>query len=131
MEASQAALLLSTQGVTNAQIQQTLVVKGLSDAQQYNAMVEAGLLTSKKSLEYAELQNIIATQVGNEAYAKAIMNHMGLSVVTNGEGVEVTKLTSKKLQELVATGLLTEAQTQQIAMITHKQDIIKTLSKLY
>ncbi|MDE7366693.1 MAG: hypothetical protein K2N24_05000, partial [Lachnospiraceae bacterium] len=118
LESEQAALLLSTQGVTNAQIQQTLVVKGLSDAQQYNAMVEAGLLTSKKSLEYAELQNIIAAQVGNETYAKAIMNHMGLSVATNGEGVEVTKLTAKKLQELVATGLLTEAQAQQIAMIT-------------
>ncbi|MCM1496704.1 MAG: hypothetical protein NC089_13025 [Bacteroides sp.] len=115
---SQAALLLSTQGVTNAQIRQTLAVKGLSDAEQYNAMVEAGLLTSKKSLEYAELQNIIATQVGNEAYAKAIMNHMGLSVATNGEGVAVTKLTARKIQELVATGLLTEAQAQEIAMTT-------------
>ena len=94
-------------------------------------MVEAGFLTSKKSLEYAELQNIIATQVGNEAYAKAIMNHMELTVATNGKGVEVTKLTAKKLQELVATGLLTEAQAQQIAMITHKHCIIKTLSKLY
>lgn len=46
-------------------------------------MIEAGLLISKKSLECAELQNIIAAQAGNETYAKAIMNHMGLTVTTD------------------------------------------------
>lgn len=117
VSSSQAALLLSTQGLSNAHIAETLAVKEGSTAKAYDTMVEAGLLKSKQSLEYAELQNIIAIKVGNEEYAKAIMNHMGLTVATNGEGVEVTKLTSKKLKQLVATGLLTEAQAQEIAMI--------------
>lgn len=103
--------------MSNAHIAETLAVKEGSTAKAYDTMVEAGLLKSKQSLEYAELQNIIAIKVGNEEYAKAIMNHMGLTVATNGEGVEVTKLTSKKLKQLVATGLLTEAQAQEIAMI--------------
>ncbi|MCM1550872.1 MAG: hypothetical protein NC100_13035 [Clostridium sp.] len=81
IEASQAALLLSTQGITNAQIRQTLAVKGLSDAEQYNAMVEAGLLTSKAEISCHWFAN--------------------------------------------------RSTDKQIATITNKQYIIKTLSKLY
>lgn len=44
LEPTQAAVLLSTQGLTNAQIQQTLAAKGLSTEMQYQAMAEAGLL---------------------------------------------------------------------------------------
>lgn len=46
LEPTQAAVLLSTQGLTNAQIQQTLAAKGLSTEMQYQAMAEAGLLES-------------------------------------------------------------------------------------
>ena len=131
VEAKQAALLLSTQGITNSQIQQTLAVQELSTAEQYKAMVEAGLLKSQTSLTNAELQNIIATQLGNTEDAKALMSHLGLCVAIEGEEAQTVQLTAKKMQLLAATGLLTEAQAQQIAMITHKHCIIKTLSKLY
>jgi len=46
LDSTQAALLLKTQGLTNAQIQQTLAAQGASTAAQYQAMVEAGLLES-------------------------------------------------------------------------------------
>lgn len=46
LEPTQAAVLLSTQGLTNAQIQQTLAAQGASTAAQYQAMAEAGLLKS-------------------------------------------------------------------------------------
>lgn len=46
LEPIQAAVLLSTQGLTNAQIQQTLAAQGASTAAQYQAMAEAGLLKS-------------------------------------------------------------------------------------
>lgn len=46
LEPTQAAVLLSTQGLTNAQIQQTLAAQGASTAAQYQTMVEAGLLES-------------------------------------------------------------------------------------
>lgn len=81
-------------------------------------MAEAGLLKSKQKLTNAELQNTIATQVGNESYAKAIMNHMGIAVAIEGEEAQTVQLTAKKLQQLVATGLLTAAQAKEIAMIT-------------
>ena len=108
IKGSQAALLLSTQGLTNAQIAQTLVSKEGDTELAYQAMLEAGLLKSKTALTNAELQNIIATKVGNEAYAKALMQHMGLSVAIEGEEAQPVKLTSKKLQQLTATGLLNE-----------------------
>lgn len=118
VSASQAALLLSTQGVTKAQIAETLVVKEGSTAEAYKAMVEAGLLKSKQSLTNAELQNTIATALGNEEDAKAVMSHMGLAVAIEGEEVQTVQLTAKKLQQAIATGLVTEAQAQEIAMIT-------------
>lgn len=46
LEPTQAAVLLSTQGLTNAQIQQTLAAQGASTAAQYQVMAEAGLLES-------------------------------------------------------------------------------------
>ncbi len=118
MSTSQAALLLSTQGLTNAQIAETLVTKEGSTADAYQAMVEAGLLKSKQALTNAELQNTIATKIGNEEYAKALMSHMGLAVAIEGEEVQTVQLTAKKLQQAIASGLLTEAQAQEIAMTT-------------
>ncbi len=44
LDSTQTALLLKTQGLTNAQIQQTLAAQGASTAAQYQAMAEAGLL---------------------------------------------------------------------------------------
>ncbi len=118
VSASQAALLLSTQGLTNAQIAETLVAKEGSTADAYQAMVEAGLLKSKQALTNAELQNTIATKIGNEEYAKVVMSHMGLAVAIEGEEVQTVELTAKKLQQAIASGLLTEAQAQEIAMTT-------------
>ena len=46
LDSTQTALLLKTQGLTNAQIQQALAAQGASTAAQYQAMVEAGLLES-------------------------------------------------------------------------------------
>lgn len=118
VSASQAALLLSTQGLTNAQIAETLVTKEGSTADAYQAMVEAGLLKSKQTLTNAELQNTIATKIGNKEDAKAVMSHMGLAVAIEGEEVQTVQLTTKKLQQAVASGLLTETQSQEIAMTT-------------
>ncbi|MCM1295628.1 MAG: hypothetical protein NC311_08795 [Muribaculaceae bacterium] len=116
VSASQAAFLLSTQGLTNAQIAETLSIKEGSTAEAYKAMVEAGLLKSKQSLTNAELQKTIATKIGNEEDAKALMSHMGLAVAIEGEEVQTVQLTTKKLQQAVATGLVTESQAQEIAM---------------
>lgn len=81
-------------------------------------MVEAGLLKSKTFLTNAELQNIIATRLGNTEDAKALMSHLGLSAAIEGEEAQTVQLTSKKMKLLAATNLLTAEQVQEIAMIT-------------
>lgn len=118
VEDSQAAILLSTQGLTNAQIQQTLSAKGLSTELQYQAMVEAGLLGTKQKLSNVELQSILASQLGSEAKAKEIMTSMGLSVAIEGEEVQTVKLTAKKLEQAIADGILTKEEAQLLAMTT-------------
>lgn len=50
LEAKQAALLLSTQGLTNAQIAETLARNGAAATENYQAMAEAGLLARKQEL---------------------------------------------------------------------------------
>ena len=116
LEPTQAAVLLSTQGLTNAQIQQTLAAKGLSTEMQYQAMAEAGLLSSSTKLTNTKLQSVLATQLESDAKAKEVMTSMGLTVAKEGEDAVTVKLTAKKLQEAVASGVLTEAQAQELAM---------------
>lgn len=116
LEPTQAAVLLSTQGLTNAQIQQMLAAKGLSTEMQYQAMAEAGLLSSSTKLTNTKLQSVLATQLESDAKAKEVMTSMGLTVAKEGEDAVTVKLTAKKLQEAVASGVLTEAQAQELAM---------------
>lgn len=116
LKPTQAAVLLSTQGLTNAQIQQTLAAKGLSTEMQYQAMAEAGLLSSSTKLTNTKLQSVLATQLESDAKAEEVMTSMGLTVAKEGEDAVTVKLTAKKLQEAVASGVLTEAQAQELAM---------------
>ena len=86
-------------------------------------MLDAGLLKSKQSLTYAELQNSIAkslsTQMSEaEANAKSveIITSMGLNTSMTSEGIQTVKLTSKKLKEAVVSGKLSEQLATEIAM---------------
>lgn len=116
LDSTQTALLLKTQGLTNAQIQQTLAAQGASTATQYQAMAEAGLLESSTKLTNTKLQSVLATQLESEAKAEEVMTSMGLTVAKEGEEVQTVKLTAKKLEQAVASGVLTEAQAQELAM---------------
>ena len=123
VEAKQVALLLSTQDVSNAQIQQTLSAQGLTATAQYQAMAEAGLLKSKQTLNNIEIQNnitkILSKQM-SEADAKAkageAMASMQLSAVIEGEEAQTVRLTAAKLHRAVTENILTKAQEQELAM---------------
>ncbi len=118
VSASQAALLLSTQGLTNAQIAETLVAKEGSTEKAYQAMVEAGLLKSKQALTSAELQNVISTTVGNKARTMAIASALGLTEAEISEGAATVNLSTKKLEAAITSGLLTKAEAEEIAINT-------------
>lgn len=116
LEAKQAALLLSTQGLTNAQIAETLAVNESNIATNYQAMAEAGLLANKQKLTIAQVQENLQTVLGAEADTSAAMASLGLSSSIEGQEHQTVQLTAKKLQEAVATNVLTEAQAQEFAM---------------
>lgn len=114
LEAKQAALLLSTQGLTNAQIAETLAINESNVAKNYQAMLDAGLLSRKQTLTLAQVQENLQTILGTEARANEAISSLGLSIISKGEEAQTVKLTSKKLQEAVATGVLTKAQEQEL-----------------
>lgn len=123
LSSEQAALLMSTQGLSNEQIRQALAARTLEGstetltvAQQYQAMADAGLLKSKQTLTTAEVTEALQTTLGADADAEATLAAMGLATATDAEGNSTVKLTAKKLQAAVADGVLTEAQAQQLGM---------------
>ena len=118
LEAKQAALLLSTQGLTNAQIAETLAVNESNIATNYQAMVDAGLLKNRQKLTVAQVQENLQTVMGAEADTSAAMASLGLSASIEGQKNKTVKLTASKLKEAVATNVLTEAQAQEFAMRT-------------
>lgn len=121
---AQAALTLSTQGLTNEQIMNTLALKTNADthekltaAEQYQALADAGLLASKKTVTAATMEQTLQTVLGSDADTSAIVAKMGLKTATDAEGNSTVILTTKKLQAAVASGTLTTAEAAQIAAI--------------
>ncbi len=114
LEAKQTALLLSTQGLTRAQIAETLALNESNVAKNYQAMLEAGLLSHKQKLTREQIQRNLQTVLGAEADTSAAMSALGLSNADAIQEHQIVQLTSKKLQEAVATGVLTETQAQEL-----------------
>lgn len=115
LEPKQAALLLSTQGLSNAQIEQVLSAQKLTPELQYQAMLEAGLLSSKQKLTTAQIEETLQTVLGSDADVQATMSTMELKVATDAQGNSVAKLTKRNIEAAVTSGKLTQEQALQLA----------------
>ena len=115
VSASQAALLLSTQGLSNAQIAETLARKEGSTEKAYEAMLNAGLLKSRQLLTQEELNSTIATLGCTEAEAARIAASVTSTTTTNAEGVATAIVTKAKIAEAVQNGVLTESEGELLA----------------
>ncbi|MDE7415743.1 MAG: hypothetical protein K2N44_05405 [Lachnospiraceae bacterium] len=87
-------------------------------AKNYQAMVDAGLLAQRQRLTLAQIQENLQTVLGAEADTSAAMASLGLSAAIEGQEHQTVQLTTKKIQEAVATDVLTQAQAQEFAMRT-------------
>ena len=115
LEPKQAALLLSTQGLSNAQIEQALAAQKLTPELINQAMTEAGLLSSKQKLTTAQIEETLQTVLDSDADIQATMSAMELKVATDAQGNSVAKLTKKNIEAAVASGKLTQEQALQLA----------------
>lgn len=118
----QSALLLSTQGLSAAQIQQTLASKGLTNQEIYDSMVAAGLLANKTELNVAEAQAAInktletlASEGNTAALTAEQFAAIGLVAAEGEEATATAVVTSKKLEQALADEVLTKEQVQLIA----------------
>lgn len=121
---AQQALMLSTQGLTNEQIMNTLALQtnkttneALTLAEQYQALADAGLLASKRNVTAAIMEQTLQTVLGEDADTAAIMTKLQLKTATDAEGNATVQLTEKKLAAAVADGTLTTAEATEIASI--------------
>lgn len=117
--------MLSTQGLSNAQIEQVLSVQKLTPELQYQAMLEAGLLSSKQKLTTAQIEETLQTVLGSDADVQATMSAMELKVATDAQGNSVAKLTKRNIEAAVASGKLTQEQALQLASMLGADMAIK------
>lgn len=100
--------------MSNAQIEQVLSTQKLTPELQYQAMLEAGLLSSKQKLTTAQIEETLQTVLGSDADVQATMSAMELKVATDAQGNSVAKLTKKNIEAAVASGKLTQEQALQL-----------------
>ena len=125
LTSEQQALILSTQGLSTAQIQQVLAAKKAEDGSaaltaqaQYQAMAEAGLLTSKRTLTQAEMAETVQTVFGTDADVAQTMAKIGATTATDAEGKAIVKVTANKVAEAIATGKITKEEGMLLAART-------------
>lgn len=103
------------QDLSNAQIEQALAAQKLTPELINQAMLEAGLLSSKQKLTTAQIEETLQTVLGSDADIQATMSTMELKVATDAQGNSVAKLTKKNIEAAVASGKLTQEQALQLA----------------
>lgn len=110
LEPTHRALLLHTQGLTTAQIKETLALtdsletkEKLTLAEQNLAMANAGLLKETTKLTAAEVKENLQSTFGHEADVKDLITKMGLIPVIDEQGDEIYELSAAKLTELAAS----------------------------
>ena len=125
LTSEQQALILSTQGLSTAQIQQVLAAKKAEDGSaaltaqaQYQAMAEAGLLTSKRTLTEAEMAETVQIVFGTDAEVAQTMAKIGATTATDAEGKAIVKVTANKVAEAIATGKITREEGMLLAART-------------
>ena len=122
------------QDLSNAQIEQALAAQKLTPELINQAMLEAGLLSSKQKLTTAQIEETLQTVLGSDADIQATMSAMELKVATDAQGNSVAKLTKKNIEAAVASGKLTQEQALQLASMlgvdmTVKKQASSTLPK--
>ena len=113
----QSALILSSQGLSTAQIQQTLAAKNLGVEETYLAMEKAGLLSSEISLTSAEAASAAQRLISADVLTAEAAAELGLITAEGAEIGTSINLTSAKLQQAIANGTLTKENAQLIASI--------------
>lgn len=113
----QSALILSSQGLSTAQIQQTLAAKNLGVEETYLAMEKAGLLSSEISLTSAEAASAAQRLISADVLTAEAAAELGLITAEGAEIGTSVNLTSAKLQQAIANGTLTKENAQLIASI--------------
>lgn len=117
IDGAQSALILSSQGLSTAQIQQTLAAKNLGVEETYLAMNEAGLLSSEISLTSAEAASTAQRLISADVLTAEAAAELGLITAEGAEIGTSVNLTSAKLQQAIANGTLTKENAQLIASI--------------
>ena len=123
LEPTHRALLLHTQGLTTAQIKETLALTNsletkekLTLAEQTLAMANAGLLKETTKLTAAELKENLQSTFGHDADVKDLVTKMGLVPVIDKQGDEVYELSAAKLAELSVSKELNEELVKEFGL---------------
>lgn len=115
LTAQQQALILSSNGLNQARVYEILKTNELTDAEIAQAMATLSLSTSTKELTVADVEGMLAAQLGNTERAKAIMTQLGLVGAQETGIVSTANLTREEVILTLTQQGLTTAQAEGIA----------------
>lgn len=115
LTAQQQALILSSNGLNQARVYEILKTNELTDAEIAQAMATLSLSTSTKELTVADVEGMLAAQLGNAERAKAIMIQLGLVGAQETGIVSTANLTREEVILTLTQQGLTAAQAEGIA----------------
>ena len=105
---------LASKGVTEEQIRQVLVTNQAMAADVEAAIAKAGLTTATKALTQAEMVEIAAHNGVAKADAEALLSKIGIAASETGQTAIKHQVTLAMLEQAVASGALTEAESAQL-----------------
>ena len=115
VDKAQKAVLLSSQGLHNVEIQQILASQNLTATEINQAMAEAGLLKSTQKLTAEQIKETLQTTLGSEADVDAAMDALKLTNAYSLQGKEVKKLTAENIKLAVSKKALSEEDAAKFA----------------
>lgn len=116
LSASQQALVLSNNGVSESMIREILKTNEVSEADINAIMVKRALSNSYKKLTKAQLSEIITAQTGDAAKTKAILTELGLVDAKDTDTISTQNLSRANVEATLAQQGLTTAQTEAITV---------------
>ena len=115
LSVEQSVFALASKGATEEQIRQILVTNQATASEVEAAMAKAGLTTATKALTQAEMVEMATKNGVAKAEAEALLSKIGIAATEEGQVVVKKQVTLAMLEQAVASGTLTKAESAQIA----------------
>lgn len=123
LNVEQSVFALASKGATEEQIRQILITNEATAKDVEAAIAKAGLTTATKALTQAEMVEIAHKNGVAKAEAEELLRKIGIAATEEGQVAVKKQVTLAMLEQAVASGKITVAESAQIATMLGLNDV--------